>query len=133
MNQRSTMYIGKKVEMAKIKVSELQGAALDWAVLTAHYTDGHEVVIASGMAQVETTPGSGVFSHQSPSTDWAQGGQIIEQERIKLARFDQALLDDVGGDNNATAADYLLVLEMIFHRLQEQANSVTKQVIPKYF
>ena len=50
-----------------MKTSELQGAALDWAVANALY--GH------------TRP-THMYKY---STDWAKGGPIIERERIALA------------------------------------------------
>jgi hypothetical protein len=55
-----------------MKTSELTGAALDWAVakcnnnLNMHF-----------MTQWEQ-------GHRNYSTDWSQGGQIIEREKIKL-------------------------------------------------
>lgn len=73
----------------KIKTSELIGAALDWAVLEAcrpYLTD-------PGMARIsEFGPlfGKGYFypswgsKKYSPSTDWKEGGPIIEQENISL-------------------------------------------------
>ena len=68
--------------MTTIKTSELTGAALDWAVgyiRCFHLVDGKPILardlmkraIENGMA--------------SPSTDWAQGGPIIEREGISLA------------------------------------------------
>lgn len=55
----------------KIKTSELTGAALDWVVATLegtdHLFDGHEV----GRLQY--------------STDWSQGGPIIEREKIAVS------------------------------------------------
>ena len=66
----------------KIKTSELQGAALDWAVaeceeLGIRRLSGGEFLLADG-------------DFWFPSTDWAQGGPIIERERICLI--------DQGGD-----------------------------------
>lgn len=54
----------------KVKVSELSGAALDWA---AAVCEGYE-----GIALKERT-GTDWYS---PSTNWAQGGPIIEREVI---------------------------------------------------
>ena len=52
----------------KIKTSELQGAALDWAVARCE-----------GLASyVEVVEGF------KPSTDWVQGGSIIERENMKV-------------------------------------------------
>jgi hypothetical protein len=68
----------------KIKTSELQGAALDWAVAKA------EMELSENGGQVHLTE-RGVRWYEdtlnilySPSTDWAQGGPIVERERIEL-------------------------------------------------
>jgi hypothetical protein len=52
-----------------MKTSELQGAALDWAVMKC---DGI----------CKDFPAYWVDEY--PSTNWAQGGPIIERERIDL-------------------------------------------------
>lgn len=44
----------------------------------------------------------------------------LDLVRLKLTTLDQALLDDVGGGTDTTASDYLLALEMLFRRAQEQ-------------
>lgn len=54
----------------KVKTSELTGAALDWAVSTCQNLD---------YWQPEYGP-----SEPDYSTDWAQGGPIIERERIAI-------------------------------------------------
>ena len=74
--------------MKTIKVSELSCAALDWAVakceggeglwfdtVSTYWVniDGKERALSKGWAQSFT-----------PSTDWAQGGSIIEREGINL-------------------------------------------------
>ena len=58
-----------------MKTSELTGAALDWAV-----------------AKAEGQPDEWMLDHKrgyinSPSTDWAQGGPIIEREGIMLEQW----------------------------------------------
>jgi len=55
-----------------MKTSELEGVALDWAV-----------------AKCEGQPDEWMADHKrgyinSPSTDWAQGGPIIEREKVAL-------------------------------------------------
>lgn len=50
--------------------------------------------------------------------------RLRDLEDLDLTRLDMALLKDVGGDEKASAADYLLVLEMIFRRHAEQAGRV---------
>ena len=47
--------------------------------------------------------------------------RMSELSRLRLNKLDRALLDDVGADEKATPADYLLTLEMIFRRHAEQA------------
>ncbi len=58
--------------MLKRKTSELSGSALDWAV--------------AKLEGVEFTDEASPYAHElmmfAPSTDWAQGGPIIERERI---------------------------------------------------
>lgn len=78
----------------KIKTSELQGAALDWAVTAAtevQFSEYRAVKICRFEATTpawierENSPGSAPYFHRySPSTDWAQGGPIIEREGIQL-------------------------------------------------
>jgi hypothetical protein len=53
-----------------MKTSELQGAALDWAVAKCEGNDG---------VWYETDKDPMPFT---PSTNWPQGGPIIEQKRI---------------------------------------------------
>jgi hypothetical protein len=58
----------------KIKTSELTGAALDWAVAKCEGAiNGDDLDI-----------GFILEGGYSPSTDWAQGGPIIERELISL-------------------------------------------------
>jgi hypothetical protein len=56
-----------------MKTSELTGAALDWAV-----------------AEIEAIPSSteAKRAFYKPSTNWAQGGKIIEREGIDLIKQD---------------------------------------------
>ena len=63
-----------------MQTNELTGAALDWAVaqcyLTAHDAETNLLMV---------TVGDDNGWKFSPSTDWAQGGPIIEREKIKLS------------------------------------------------
>jgi hypothetical protein len=62
-----------------MKTSELTGAALDWAVTMC---EGHDAHVYGGV--VRTTM-RGVFGPECHySTDWAQGGPIIERERLQV-------------------------------------------------
>lgn len=65
-----------------MKTSELNGAALDWAVAKCegllafgYRTDGERLSVEDSDGNVEGF---------MPSTDWAQGGPIIEREGIAL-------------------------------------------------
>jgi hypothetical protein len=62
-----------------IKTSELEGAALDWAVAKC---EGHDMEFFQ------------VVDAFMPSTDWAQAGPIIERKCICLARLDPKTEDD---------------------------------------
>jgi len=59
---------------AKIKTSELTGAALDWAVAKCEGDDYRAVTEYNGIGHE--------FPPTNYSTDWAQGGPIIERNRI---------------------------------------------------
>jgi hypothetical protein len=60
-----------------IKVSELQGSALDWAVAKC---EGKEQFFSLTVPKnVENC-----FSHFPYSTDWSYGGPIIEREEIGI-------------------------------------------------
>jgi len=65
-----------------MKTNELTGAALDWAVAKC---DGHKVFIKHAPLQVMYTPErKRSWYIYRPSTNWAQGGPIIEREGIEL-------------------------------------------------
>ena len=59
-----------------MKTSELIGPALDWAVAKC---EGYSPFFASGYIQLKNWIPSKPFT---PSTDWSQGGPIVEQEGI---------------------------------------------------
>jgi hypothetical protein len=61
-----------------MKTSELQGAALDWAVAKC---EGHETLMCRGKLETLFTENG-----WTPSTNWEQGGPIIENWEIGLKR-----------------------------------------------
>lgn len=66
--------------MTTIKVSELKGIALDYAVAVC---EGEYIQITKD----GTRYGVGQFSDESlytPSADWSQGGPIIEREKLTI-------------------------------------------------
>ena len=62
----------------KVKTSELTGAALDWAVAKC------EGIPTAEFLALQKLPASDDFWKYPYSTDWAQGGPIIEREGITL-------------------------------------------------
>lgn len=60
-----------------MKTSELTGAALDWAVAMC---EGEEVEMIKGQLETRWTDNG-----WKPSSDWAQGGPIIERECITVS------------------------------------------------
>jgi hypothetical protein len=69
-----------------MKVSELTGAALDWAVAKAEGVDGYIVNESFMTRWTDDECEDGVDYHYS--TAWAQGGPIIEREGISVATDD---------------------------------------------
>jgi hypothetical protein len=76
-----------------VKTSELSGAALDWAVevaIAAQFNEGRKLKVVRDLRsangpcwiEVENSPGSGIFHRSMRSTDWSQGGPIIDSEDI---------------------------------------------------
>jgi hypothetical protein len=68
----------------KVKTSELQGAALDWAVAKCEgkgieFDDPSDPWLTRG--GIADQP----LHSYTPSTDWAQGGPIIEREELLLS------------------------------------------------
>ena len=65
-----------------MKTSELTGAALDWAVAKC---EGVSVAMFADILRVNTHETHYVFGPEyNPSTNWSQGGPIIEREKIAV-------------------------------------------------
>lgn len=83
----------------KVKTNELIGPTLDWAVAKC---EGQEVDTPNGTPYFLVIVDKNVFGEKrvahpdyggvlyAPSTDWAQGGPIIEREEITIVRCDNA-------------------------------------------
>lgn len=71
----------------KVKTSELTGAALDWAVAKCNGKTLHYFVDdpfkKDPWLTVDGIADQPLHSH-TPSSDWAQGGPIIEREEITV-------------------------------------------------
>jgi hypothetical protein len=94
-----------------MKTAELTGKALDWAVAKC---EGYSVFIRNGQPACSKNGNEGFLTHYS--TDWAQGGPIIERERITL-RVDTrglrwAAFLDGGRVTAKTAGDTPLIAAM---------------------
>lgn len=93
----------KKTNM-NIKTYELTGFALDWAVAKAegHTEDCNSWLYEATLTEIE----EGSFK---PSTDWSQGGPIIEREGISIAHKPidaRGLWHAVMGKNRFLSPDY---------------------------
>ena len=64
-----------------MKTSDLTGAALDWAVATC---EGDELAAKN----IQFPMYAKFCIKVSPSTDWSQGGPIIERERLDIYGYD---------------------------------------------
>ena len=71
-----------------MKTSELQGAALDWAVVKCECAIPAQFVsipaLLNGTVRVFRADTNAYSEPVSPSTDWAHGGPIIEREGIAV-------------------------------------------------
>ena len=79
-----------------MKTNELTGAALDWAVARC---EGYQAVFTNGTLRPVFRKCEAVeATWPSYSTDWAQGGPIIERERIDVWAWEKTWS---AGDNKA--------------------------------
>ena len=68
--------------MADVKVSESVGSVLDWMVMMAR--DGASVTLEEDLWIVRDGVADMPLDAYTPSTDWSQGGPIIERGRIRV-------------------------------------------------
>ncbi len=80
--------------MKSIKASELTGAALDWAVASAKGYSKLALTISGESREFQKMHDEGYHNY---STDWAQGGPIIERERISVIRLEDDEKTDKDG------------------------------------
>lgn len=67
-----------------VQVSELTGSALDWAVAKCEGIDLTNGCYNRLLVDGRMSKGQAMLAPYQPSTDWAQGGPIIERERIQI-------------------------------------------------
>lgn len=73
-----------------MKTAELSGAALDWAVAKCELDDKLSIYFDESTGEPlchDDWPDNQMFQ---PSTDWAQGGPIIERENMCVNRDDSS-------------------------------------------
>lgn len=68
-----------------MKTSELSGAALDWAVAKAEGIELSNGCYNRLKVDGRMSAGQKMLTPYNPSTDWSQGGPIIEQEIISVS------------------------------------------------
>ena len=66
----------------RIKTSELTGAALDWVVAKCEGIDLIDGRYNRLLVDGHMSRGQEMMAPYKPSTNWAQGGPIIEREKI---------------------------------------------------
>ena len=76
------------MNMVEVKTAELSGAALDWVVAKA---------VNQGVSMVGDWPhivafGGKLCGRYSPSTDWSQGGPLIDEYAIAFEGFTDATI-----------------------------------------
>ena len=86
----------------RVKISALTGTALDWLVAKC------EGMVAQGVYGEPELTGSGLHLHYcdvllshpyNPSTDWAQGGPLIQREGIGIRQYGDFLESRWQADN----------------------------------
>jgi len=82
----------------QMKTSELTGAALRWAVAKCEGIELNNGCYNRLLVNGHMSAGQKMLTPYNPSTDWSQGGPIIERERIELHG---------DGDEGWIAHDYL--------------------------
>jgi len=77
-----------------MKTSELTKAALDWAVCEATGLFAAYPSVKKNFARIHK---KGTAKYIYPSTDWSQGGPIIEREKIALVYVTEDDIEDWEG------------------------------------
>lgn len=95
-----------------MKTSELTGTALDWTVAKCEGIEVEYIDDSITRCLLMKPSGSGIFA---PSSNWAQGGEIIEREKIDLNwdltlthRVDGLWFASVGSGDDVTATTPLI-------------------------
>lgn len=68
------------MQTTEVKTCDLEGAALDWAVAKAAGIN----LLREEKRDLRVGAGHGLASTWAPSTNWAQGGPLIERYHVEL-------------------------------------------------
>lgn len=87
-----------------MKVSDLTGARLDYWVakaqgaICATWSDGKPIIFADWLSfpALQCTPAGHRKDYFRPSTDWSQGGPLIDKHRINFATIGTGPADENG-------------------------------------
>ena len=79
----AVLFIRLSKEYYKMKTSELTGSALDWAVAKCEGLSVEDDGYIPPQGYIKTSKGRATIFY-APSTDWAQGGAIIEREGFTI-------------------------------------------------
>jgi hypothetical protein len=84
-----------------MKTSELTGAALDWAVAKCEPDDTLAIYFDEDTGEPLRYDDWENNQEYKPSTDWTQGGPIIERKLAKIERFSDSLWEATAFTKNA--------------------------------
>lgn len=77
------------MKMIEVKTADLVGAALDWAV--AYHLNGERAFFEAFGSRMlgRSITEEAIAGNIRPSTDWAQGGPLIESKRVAISVLPQ--------------------------------------------
>lgn len=104
----------------KVAVKDLQGPALDWAVAQCEGYAEHIYVRSSVIVKDVNGKCTGIqvpinrgYVWFAPSTDWAQGGPIMEREWVSVYQVGKNLWKaDIAGTHNSGPSHTPLIAAM---------------------
>lgn len=99
-------------DLIEVRVSNLVGAALDWAVamaegFTQDTEDAHAIISPRGVYTSVTVRGAASGFGFRPSSNWDHGGPLIDKHRGSTQHFDGLAEDASYGGGPAGAAVWL--------------------------
>lgn len=83
----------------KVQTKQLEGVALDWAVAKCEYDE-------LAALNIQFPDHAKHYPKVSPSTDWSQGGSIIEREHITVVCAEGDYSSELHGYTTFWVADY---------------------------